>query len=344
MARTILLFLLLFACRLFAQQATDTVPGTASPKIEPMRELMTVQFTQSSDVEKLAVFSDGNDIRLSPNAATGSRLGFAYRFVSFGFRFVPRFIPGNNDNDKKGKTRSGGFSVAFNGNHWQQELSYNRTRGYYLENTRDFNSSWQDGDPYLQIPDLVFTQYQGATAYKFNKDFSINAIVSQSERQLESAGTFIPQLSYRYYITDDRTPLTPTSSSQKAKNLEILAGAGYYYNFVWKSSFYLAGGITPSAGVLITRVAIRSRNDDELFSQQNFVLRADGRIGVGYNGKRFFTGVYARYQRSRFRQQGTQVKTGDDRVMMHLSVGFRMKAPDVLRNAVDRLQKKAGIF
>lgn len=343
MTRTNLIFILLCSARVSAQSSVDSIPKALAVKIEPMRELVTISFTQSSDVEKLSVFSDQTKIRLSPNASTSSRLGFSYRFLSFGIRLVPRFIPGNNDNDKKGKTRSGGFSAGFNGRHWQQEFSYNRTRGYYLENTKDFRPMWQEGDPYLQFPDLVFKQYQGATAYNFNPSFSINAIVTQSERQLKSAGTFIPQLAYRYFISDDRTPLEPGVVTQKAKNFEILLGAGYYYNLVLREKIYLAGGITPAIGSISARITNRSEDGSFSGHQSNVIFRADARIGAGYNGRRFFAGAYMRYQTSRFRQRHTSVTTGDDRLTIHVSTGLRLNAPPWLKKSVDHIAQKAGL-
>lgn len=70
-----------------------------------------------------------------------------------------------------GKTRIRGFSAGFNFRHWQQSFSYNRTKGYYLENTAAYRTNWTPDQPYIQFPDLVFKQYQGTTAYNFNPGF-----------------------------------------------------------------------------------------------------------------------------------------------------------------------------
>ncbi|MBV7530515.1 DUF4421 family protein [Chitinophaga sp. sic0106] len=332
------LALLFTLCGVIArsQHVKDSVGNIAK-----MDEWLTVKLTQSTDVEKLAVITPASEIRLSPNAASVTRLGVSYRFISASYSFIPRFIPGNNDDAEKGRTKGGSFSAGINLRHWMQELSYSRVRGFYLENTADYRPDWTPGQPYIQFPDLVFTQFEGMTAYNFNPDFSANAILTQSERQLKSAGSFVPRLLYRYYINDDRSTPTSNGYTQKGKNFEILLGAGYYYNFIFRERFYAAAGLAPGAGYIFSRITNRHAGGATTTgSQENFIFRLDGLVSVGYNGPRLFAGAYTRIIESAFRQQRSNVITEDDRVMFQVVLGYRFKAPRLLKSGVDKMVNK----
>lgn len=341
MRRTLLLMLFFSFYSLFARAATDSLP--VSRKIEPMSDKITLKLTQSSDIETIGVTMPGLDIRLSPNVVSATRLGFSYRFISFGIRFVPKFIDGNDDDALKGKTSSSGFNIGFNFRHWIQELSYNRTKGYYLENMHDFRPDLPADSPYIQFPGLVYTQYEGSTGYNFNSGFSVNAIATQSERQLKSAGSFIPVLYYRYYILDDKSPLLYGQFNQRSNHYEILLGAGYHYNFVWKQKFYLALGLTPSAGYLYSRITNSYETYSTSLRQNNFVIRLDARAGIGYNSKRFFTGIYMRSIASAYKEQNTDATVDNSRGQFHFVVGFRLKAPDWIKKPVEAVTRTIGI-
>lgn len=331
----------LFAVRsLFC--SADSVPGKADKVwVEKMDKQLTLKFTQSSDVEKLAAVTGSNSVYLSPNVASVSQLSFAYRFITANVNFAPRFIGGNNDNDIKGKTKGRGFGLNFNFDHWQQELSYNRIKGFYLENTKDYNPSWQEGMPYIQFPQLVYTSFQGITAYSFNKRFSVNAVVTQTERQIKSAGSFIPLLLYRYYITDDQSPVI--SSTQKSNSFEVLAGAGYQHTFVYKDC-YLSMGLTPAYGYIFTKLTTRSGTGNVVTHNSTPAVRIDARVGLGYNGRRFFAGAYtAAFSTANAEEHGTVINE-DNRAVVKAFIGYRLNAPALLVKKMDKLDSLSRKF
>jgi hypothetical protein len=311
--------------------------------IEKITDLITLKLTLNNDIEKLAVYTDASDIKLSPNTKTIARLSFNYKFISISLSLAPKFFPGNDDDDIRGKSKIGGFGFNFNFTHWLQELSYSRTKGYYLENTKDFIPLWKDGDPYAQIPDLLFKNFQGVTAYNFNPRFSVNALATQSERQLRSAGSFIPHLLYRYYIVDNRTPRTATSTTQKSKNFEMVLGAGYYYNFVIRNSFYIALGVTPGIGYNFTTLQTRFPSGTEKTKSNSALFRIDARAATGYNGHRFFSGLNLNASAAKFRQQNTTAINEDTRLFVQLFAGYRLNAPGFLREKVESVNKVIGL-
>ncbi|NML22922.1 DUF4421 domain-containing protein [Pseudoflavitalea sp. G-6-1-2] len=333
---------LLFAPLLLRAERDSIPAGLIRLKFESLTDLLTVKLTHSTDIEEIEVNTPGTDIQLSPNSESATRLGFSYRFISFGFRFVPRFIEGNNDNAEKGKSRINGINFNLNFRHLLQELSYNRVRGYYLENTKDFNPDWTPGKPYIQFPDLVTTEFSGMTAWNFNYEFSVNAISTYSERQVLSAGSFIPAIFYRYAVHDNKAAIEPGGYTQRSNSIELLLGAGYHYNFVLKEKFYLAVGLTPAAGYVFNRITNRYTDHQEKGNQTNFIFRLDGRAGIGYNSRRFFAGIYTRMSAAAYRQQGTSVITQNDNAILQITAGYRLNAPKWLRNTVQGIVSKAG--
>ncbi|ULQ55981.1 DUF4421 domain-containing protein [Flavihumibacter rivuli] len=328
-------------CTLAQPAVTDTASRSHRlGKIEYMSHYIILKLSQNTDLETFAVKSNQQDINLSPNANSVTRLSVNYRWLSFSYGFIAKFLPGNDDDAIRGKTKGKSFGLNMNFKRWLQEFSYSRTQGYYLENTKDFDPGWQEGDPYLQAPELVYKNFQGITAYKFNPDFSINALATQTERQTQSAGSFIPQLLYRYYITDNKVELGPGGSSQRAQNLELVLGAGYYHSFVLKEKFYLAAGLTPGIGYVHTWLTTRFYDEDSQQSaQDNFIFRLDGRAGIGYNGRRLFAGLYGRLSAASFKQQNTTVITENARSSVQLFLGYRLHSPKWLKEEVDKAEK-----
>jgi hypothetical protein len=304
--------------------------------IKPMSEYITLKLTQTTDAESITQITPTIRYDIVPNLSSTTRISLGYRFISFSFSFAPQFLPGNSDDDIQGKTKTGAFGFAFNLHHWQQELGFSKVKGYYIENTKDFDPGWEVGDPYLQVPDLQWLSFYGRTGYKFNDRFSVNAIVSQSERQLTSAGTFIPAISYRYYIIDNRDN---RPGAQKSTNFETLLHVGYYHNFVLKQKFYIALGATPGFGYLFTSFYTKS-DPETKYKQQNPVLSIDGRLGLGYNGERFAGGFYTTLTASNYKQENAPVTNGDARLHYQLFLAYRFTAPAFLKKWVEWGEKK----
>jgi hypothetical protein len=210
-----------------------------------------------------------------------------------------------------------------------QQLFFSKIKGYYVHNTADLVPEWKEGDPYEQIPSLQNIEIGGMTGYSFNENFSMNAVQSQSERQARSAGSLIPRISYRYYVVDKKAPVV--TSTQKSDNLELSVGAGYYYTFVLKRYWYIAAGAVPSAGIIFCKLTTRYLDENIYTHQQNTVFRADVHAGIGYNGRRFFAGLYAFGSDAWFKQGSSVVVTQNESFSAQLFIGYRLNAPGWLK-------------
>jgi len=304
--------------------------------IEKMTNSPTVKLALTNDIETFFVDTESDDLDLRPNTSTLIRAQVNYRILSIGYSFAPQFFPGNEPDSIKGKTESTRFGFGLNFKRLFTALSYRHGKGYYIKNTKDYQPTWIEGDPYLLSPELVSDIFQGETAFKFNRKFSQPSLISQTERQLKSAGSFIPTVLYRYYIVDNKAK----GITRKSNNFQFSVGPGYYHTFVIKSRFYFSAGLTPSFGFIYSHLLTRYTSGNVVKKKTSPVISFEGRSGVGYNGRRFFTGAYVTFSSSIYTQRGTTAVNKNTRLTSQLFLGYRFNAPKGLRNTYDSVSDK----
>jgi hypothetical protein len=138
-----------------------------------------------------------------------------------------------------------------------------------------------------------------------------------------------------YYVVNDKSD---GLSTQKSNNIEFNIGPGYAYTFVLKEKLYASLGLFASAGYLHTKLLTRTPDGNFTTNQDNFVFRYSGRSGIGYNGPRFFTGIYANLAGSSFKQENTTAINNETRINYRLFFGFRFDAPRFVAKGMDSLK------
>ncbi len=318
-------------------QTLDTMPIKIEEGwIEIMTNKIGIDLSFNNAYENFEVRTPRNKFILNPNTATNCRLKLNYEFISFSFQFTPDFIPGNGDEEIKGKTKSWAMGTSLIFKHFLLDLSYSKVKGYYLENTNHY-IPWIKGDPYIQFPDLHYNGFAISAGYISNSKFSLKSLKSHTERQLKSAGSFIPAFDFRYYIIDDKSSGT---STQKTNNMEGTIAPGYYYTFVSKEKYYFSLGMQAGLGYLHTKLTTRLATENVITEQDNLVFRWDGKTGIGYNGSRFYAGLYANISGTEYKQENTTVMNFETRVFYHLFLGIRIQAPDYLKRQVTEIKNK----
>jgi len=312
--------------------------------IERMNNNLYAKLSFNNDYETFRVKTETNDIYLSPNVSTVARIDLNYRFLMVGIGFAPGFLPGNGDDDIKGKTKAINFGLGLIFRHWYNNIKYNRVNGYYLVNTSDY-MDWEKGDPYIQIPDLMYSGISYTTGWRLNSRASLKSLTLQTERQLKSAGSFMPVFNFRYYVIDDRTTPSSGGATQKSNNIEWSFGMGYFYTFVLNEKFYTSLGFTPNLGYIHTQLTTRFPSGDATTNQNNLAFRWEGKGGIGYNGRDFFAGFYAMVSGLTNQQENTTAVNHDTRMFYQLFFGLRIKSPKCLNNSFDKLENMLlGIF
>lgn len=335
-------FLALVQNHSFAQHFKKQDSSSIKHSIESFRNKIHFTLSQNTDNENLSQTTGQNNFHLSPNNSSVSKLSFSYQFISFSIRFIPKFIPGNNDITTKGNTISNGLGFSYNHKNWYTQLSYHKTRGYYLDNSKDFVAGWQPGDNYLQLPDVTYKEYQLSFFYRSNALFSFNALLNQTERQLQSAGTWLPGISIRNYIIDNQGATTGTSS-QRSNNMEGMLSAGYQYTAVINKSWFASLGFIPALGLLNVKLTTYLPSGDLHSSEKNTVYRLRGIGGLGYQSNKWYAGCYANWNYLSYKQENSSVQNTEDKFSYQFYLGIRLKSPKLLEsktNAVKQLIEK----
>jgi hypothetical protein len=318
----------------------QTVCKTTAQYIETTDTLVTIRLNVNNEFEYFKQEGDNFVYDIRPNIQLSNKLSFSYRYISFGIGFTPKFIPGNNDNAEQGKTKAIAFGMAVQTSHLIQEIQAAKIRGFYLHNSGDFAPGWQEGkDPYLQLPDMVMFSLKGATSYKFNPNFSLKAISSQSEIQLKSCGSFIPSLAYNYYEIDNKSKASNLQSSQKSNNFQGLVNVGYYYTLVLNSKMYISGGIIPGLGIDFTSLTTRRSDGNQHTSYKDLVVRSQEKIGLGYNSRKFLAGAEFSIAHSIRNMNQTSVKLEAKRVYFQVFAGYRFMAPKLVKRETDAVKQ-----
>ncbi|HPE56666.1 MAG TPA: DUF4421 family protein [Bacteroidales bacterium] len=307
--------------------------------IEKMNHTIGIKISLDNNYESFRVSTTTSDISLYPNISSVLNFGLYYRFLRVGFGVAPSFLPGNGDTKTRGDTRSFYLDVSAYPRHWYQNFSYSVVRGYYLENTVDYIPNWSPGDPYILLPDLYFTGFSGTTGYYLNPRLSLKSLTIQTERQLKSAGSFSANLNYRFYTIDDRSTPSPGGATQKSNNIEITLGTGYIYNFVIGEKFYASMAALPAIAFINTKLFTRYESEEFENTQHNWGFRWDGRGALGYNGRKFFGGLYITASGLEYKQENTTAINFDTRVYYQLFIGIRINAPGFMNNTFDWLCK-----
>ncbi|MDC9721736.1 MAG: DUF4421 family protein [Urechidicola sp.] len=190
--------------------------------IEYMNEQLSVKVDVDNDIETFTANENGIEFKIKPNIDYRTELSVHYRFISFKLGFSPHLFT-NFDQENKGKTKVFKMETDFYIKKWIQTLSYSQTKGFY---SPDFPVPDDYPTDYLILDELKTYIYKGVTRFRFNENYSIKAITTQTEIQRKSAGTFIPSLSYSY------NRLVNNATNQKLNTLSFVLSAGYLHSFV----------------------------------------------------------------------------------------------------------------
>ncbi len=295
--------------------------------IEKMNGIIAADISFNNSYETFRVETSSNKTILYPNTPNNLRLKLHYEFISLGIQFAPDFLPGNGDNDSKGETTAFQLNAALVFKNWFSNITYSKVQGYYLKNTDDY-INWTKGDAYIQFPDLNYEGVSISSGYIHNSKFSLRSLTTQTERQLKSAGSFMPVFNFEYYRINDKSNSVNT---QKSKNIEFHIGPGYAHTFVLKEKIYASIGMLASIGYLNTKLTTRTEGGNLVTNQNNLLLRADCKIGMGYNSSKFYTGIFTTLSDTWFKQENTTARNTETNVFYHIFFGMRFNAPNLFK-------------
>lgn len=223
------------------------------------------------------------------------------------------------------------------GRQWFADMYFQKYHGFYVQYPELVVPR---GQPFPQRPDLTTQNFGMSFTYIFNHEkFSLRAPYLFSERQKVGKGSFLFS-----YVLSSFTLQADSSLIPSSRWLEWGAGAavndvrftslgfapGYSYTFVVKKFFL---NLTLALGPAHYWVRYK-----ELTGQAKNDIRIDfyslGRIGIGYNGDRFFSGLSFTTQSRNVTYEQTTFQNAIATV--RIVAGYRFKEKGFLKKkAVD---------
>ncbi|MFV0377118.1 MAG: DUF4421 family protein [Mangrovibacterium sp.] len=268
--------------------------------------------------------------KIRPNSLLVSKYYLHYRFIALSISFSPKFIGMNDDDEQRGKTRTYSLATRFYFNKFSQELSYSRTKGYYLKNSSDFDQEYL-----VQFPNLMYRSFAGRTSYQFNPDFSLKAMFDQTERQIRNAGTPIISLGYNYHQT--RNPDSEAMSHQRSNNFQMIAYLGYLKTVLLPYHFYLSGSIMAGAGGIHSRLVTEVDGVETASRYNNVIYHGTLGLTLGYDSKRFFWGFDLSASGETYNQGKAESVLTQTKTTLSFHLGYRFNPPKFLKKSADKI-------
>ncbi len=283
--------------------------------------------------------TDGSKLSIAPNNNYRLFLSLDYQFFGFSYGFSPSIFEATNDEDTKGESSFSDFKFRAALGQWIQGFQISSTKGYYVENTGDFLPDWREGiDPYIQIPDFTSKIYGMSTSYNFNPNFSFRNLLYQTEWQKKNAGSFIPSLFYSYDL------YTYTIDNEKTKDeiLPVRLELAYYYTFVVKENWFLAGNLAPALAVNFSKNTVSNNNIETVSHATEFAQSLGGALQMGYASKKIIFGGGFHFDLNNY-DTDTFSTVINNKTYGFIYFGYRFNAPKFIDKTYNKFAKKFGL-
>jgi hypothetical protein len=283
-------------------------------------------------------YTDDAQSAFVPNTIFKTKFSFDYKFIGLFISFSPDFFPGNSIDLSKGKTKTLDLSFKFFYNdRLRQEVVYKKIAGFYLENPNN-------GLPIELFPDLEIETLGGKIFYIINNNFSYRAFETLTERQIKSAGSIIPSISFynNNLITNKKsdTELYLT----RIKSYDAIIQVGYMYNYVLSKKWFSTLGFDPGIGINKSTSFFLNPINQEITNKSSFNinLNFDASIAFGYNNKNFFSGVKLNYKNIEYNTI-SNAEIINSKVNFGIFAGFRFKEIKPIKKVLEKFERKIGI-
>lgn len=327
------------------ETSTDTI---SSEYIIDFKTRFNVKLEASNEIASFNIIENSNDVYLKPNLNIRYGVVFSYKFLSIRLGIRPKIT--ESEKEKKGDTDTFRLKLQLLFDNWNHVIEYNNYKGFYVGNSTDFIDN-PNGN-YIQFPELTTHVLFGSSVYKFNANYSMRAIQSQTEIQSKSAGSFMPGIAYNLYsitgtdviknLVDDEITYRETYNEYEGLNLSLQAG--YYYTFVLKKYWFANAFAIPAAGVDFYTINITSGDNKTTRSYSDTFVTFGYGFGGGYNGNKIFFGANYRnrFTSEKFTSSRLHIIPTKDEFSVYF--GYRFKAPKTVSKPVDLIEEKVPIL
>ncbi len=297
-----------------------------------MNNTLNLRFDLDNDVRSFEFDSGEQKYSILPNTNLRMAIAYNYRFITLKVGFSPKFLAAGDTQDK-GKTSIFRLTLDMFFKDFYQTFDYDQTKGYYVDGVNGGIPGSTGGGEYLLLPDLRSLTITGITRYRFNENYSFKALVNQTEIQIKSAGSFVPELRYGYW------QIKQPSGIEDIESFYILANAGYYYTYVLSKNWYANLGLSTGFGIEFNKVDTRIDGFESTERTTSGVFDLNTQIGIGYNSRRLHAGT-ALIGSAITRNDESVIQFDNVRGYFKIFVGYRFDPPRFLVSAMDWVESK----
>lgn len=260
------------------------------------------------------------------------QFGFAldYKWATAELTFPMRWL--SREDSELGHTNSFRFSLGATKRRLWFRTFYEKNNGYYTT-ISETDTIYVPSSERIRS-DITNTALFASLYYGFNhKKFSYMASLWQIEKQKKSAGSLIAGVTYARDDIEGGVPLPPRQlyksypelkSVNRLKNNYYGINLGYAGTLVLFKDFFATLTFVPGVFVRQTKVFELNKNGSD--KTHRFGYSLDAKIGIGYVGKHFFTGlsVFANTLETKLRKRS---QFSDEFNYARFYLGFRFKVP-----------------
>lgn len=334
-----LLFLLLFTSLFYAQQ--DTL--NQSEYIEKYHHQLNVRLEMQNQSERLKLSLDDGYVKIVPNLSYRYGIGFNYRFGSVKIGFRPSIS--DRSAEKKGESDVFTLKFKFLYNNWAHYFDYFYFKGFYVQDAQHIDLAQTRNGIYAQFPHLNSSFFTGTSVYKFNPNYSIRAIESQTEIQIKSAGTYVAGIDYTLYsytgahtvIDSEGNEINRETYSDNHGFYTGLIG-GYQYTYVYKKFWYANAYVQPGFGIDFYRLTQYDKGGKEQENGTDFIVNLKSGISAGYSGPKFYGGLNLSSNAARTGKRD-DLTIRNNYTSMIFFMGYRFKPPKTIVRSMDEIEQ-----
>ncbi len=327
---------------------TDSL-SSLNPFIQDHSNQLNIKLDVTNEQVTYFIPYENNKAEIKTNLNVSYGIVFSYRFLSIRLGVRPSLSESELEN--KGKTDRFRLRVKLLFDKWTHRLGYSYMRGFYVDNTNEFENGIENPSFKIQFPRLTTNILSGSSYYKFNDNYSVKAIESNTEIQLKSAGTFLVGVDYALYFvkgTDDvkleGQDIIKRDSYNEYSGFSPIFHAGYHYTFVLHKFWYTNVYANPGLGMDFYNT--KSFNTNAYTSSNNTSLFFTFKTGIsaGYNGEKIYFGGEYNYSTNSEKFDTNDMTLQPIKNNFHLFFGYRFKAPKQVRKPLEYIEKKVPIL
>ncbi|MFK7002625.1 hypothetical protein BWK63_02150 [Flavobacterium covae] len=280
-------------------------------------------------------YTDNKRSIFSPDEKLKLRFSFDYKFLGISYSFSPDFIPELNNQRANTKTLDLSFKFFYS-DRLRQEVTYKKVKGFTLRNPDDQN-------PIEVFDDLEINTIGGKTFYITNKNFSYRAYESQTERQIKSAGSFMPSLTYFINNLYTNNPNSFEQNLERIKSVDFILQLGYMYNYAINKTWFATGGLHPGIGFHDSKNYYTNNKESVVFDNKiKWNYNLDLNFSLGYNQENFFSGIRVNYKNYQYDSK-VAADIMNSKFNTVLFIGYRFNEVKSVKKVFEKIENKFGI-